>query len=572
MYNSRQKNGGRCIKKYILLLLVSTILIGFFYPFRLNRNPNIYLKTSQEKINLPIQYYNLTGNTIFIDDTDPEYNWNYTKYQYEWCSGNGTKQDPYTIENIFIRSERNEWHAEITFLKIINSNKFFIIRNCLIFIHDSNYTYYSRTCGIRLNNVSNGILDNNTIYGHYIGFDLYDVSNIELVNNHVSNNTMYGIHVFNHYNVTIKDNFFINKNPNSQRYGINTYYSGVENNNLKIINNTFVVNPNLIVKSSAPYLIQKNTFIQSSLHIEADNCTIINNTFKGNEIWLSGNSNYFFNNTMYNADVGVYGNRTYNIIKNNLMHGGCINVKKNGLYYESYRTYTEIVGNSFYNKDYFYAIDVNDINCLIIKNNLIFNTPNEGIRILNCGSHNISNNFIEGCYEGISLWDGWYNRIWNNTIKSNEIGIHFELSKRNYIYNNSIVENYKEGILLEATSSSLIHNNTIIGNQNSGLELISSSFNNITSNYLRYNSIGIRLEKSNYSRTSNNFLANNSVCIIQINCRSNVFENNSCDPITINDKPPRLPVLYSILITIFSALSIFAIVFLLIWKYIFTKD
>jgi len=34
-------------------------------------------------------YWDLTGSPIFIDDSDPNYNWRKTAAESDWCSGSG---------------------------------------------------------------------------------------------------------------------------------------------------------------------------------------------------------------------------------------------------------------------------------------------------------------------------------------------------------------------------------------------------------------------------------------------------------------------------------------------------
>ena len=109
-------------------------------------------------------YYNLTGSQIFIDDSNPNYNWSKTAAENDWCSGAGTIEDPYIVENVYI--DGNLSIEEIpgepysgNCLSTYDSTAYFIVRGC----------YFTRAgtgefnSGIFLRHTENGILYNNTL-------------------------------------------------------------------------------------------------------------------------------------------------------------------------------------------------------------------------------------------------------------------------------------------------------------------------------------------------------------------------------------------------------------------------
>ncbi|MHA1292446.1 MAG: hypothetical protein ACTSQJ_07245 [Promethearchaeota archaeon] len=65
-------------------------------------------------------------NPIIIND-----NWSDTADKHDWCYGDGTPWDPYIIENVVIDAQ-----SQTNGISILNSNDFFIIRNCTIFNAD----------------------------------------------------------------------------------------------------------------------------------------------------------------------------------------------------------------------------------------------------------------------------------------------------------------------------------------------------------------------------------------------------------------------------------------------------
>ena len=80
-------------------------------------------------------YYNLTGSTIVIDDADPNYNWSKTAAENPWCSGSGTLNDPYIIENVYIDGDMSIVETpgkslSANCLSIFRSTAYFIVRGC----------------------------------------------------------------------------------------------------------------------------------------------------------------------------------------------------------------------------------------------------------------------------------------------------------------------------------------------------------------------------------------------------------------------------------------------------------
>jgi len=97
----------------ILLILFNSvsIFIADFNGFSKNRLKNA-------------GYWTLT-NTIYIDDTDPNFNWSKTAEDNLWCVGNGTWSNPYKIENVTI-----DGLPKVSCIFIENSNVPFIVKNC----------------------------------------------------------------------------------------------------------------------------------------------------------------------------------------------------------------------------------------------------------------------------------------------------------------------------------------------------------------------------------------------------------------------------------------------------------
>ena len=72
-------------------------------------------------------YWDLTTTPIFIDDSDPNFNWSKTAVENDWCTGLGTWDDPYVIENVFMEAS-----SASQCITIQNSHTYFQIKNCTI--------------------------------------------------------------------------------------------------------------------------------------------------------------------------------------------------------------------------------------------------------------------------------------------------------------------------------------------------------------------------------------------------------------------------------------------------------
>ncbi len=200
------------------------------------KNPNIAVTWNTA------DYINFTGPPIkvdpfvwwyyriFIDDSDPNYNWSITAANNSWCTGSGTFSDPYIIEGLYIDAGGIEG-----MISIWHSDKFFIIRNNWFNFsgpneHDdgvllryaenglieNNIFTYTHT-GVLLEHFSNNntISDNIMISDHTTvglggrGIDIYQSDNVTVSNNKIRNH-YYPIGVWMSVNVTVEDNYLEN--------------------------------------------------------------------------------------------------------------------------------------------------------------------------------------------------------------------------------------------------------------------------------------------------------------------------------------------------------------------------
>ena len=124
-------------------------------------------------------------NKIYVVGT----NWSDAATQW-WCSGSGTEEDPYVIEDLEIDGQ-----DQYSGILIQNSTAYFRIENCtLLNIGSEN----SEKAGIQLINASNGYILNNTVktnsagnYGIYLAND----SDSNVIENNTVNYLEIGIYL-----------------------------------------------------------------------------------------------------------------------------------------------------------------------------------------------------------------------------------------------------------------------------------------------------------------------------------------------------------------------------------------
>ena len=67
----------------------------------------------------------LSGESIFIDDLNPDYGWKKFASDNAWCSGNGTFKNPYVLSNFVI-----DGYGALECITIQNSNVHFDVMYC----------------------------------------------------------------------------------------------------------------------------------------------------------------------------------------------------------------------------------------------------------------------------------------------------------------------------------------------------------------------------------------------------------------------------------------------------------
>jgi len=146
---------------------------------------------------------------IYIEGND-----NFTPANGVNGGGSGTENDPYIIENWDISAESA--HG----IEIRNTTAYFIIRKSLV--ENGRWGGY---CGIYLENVANGKVENCIVENNYFGIRLYYSSNNAISNNLVENN-LNGIRLEGSSNNLLYHNNLVNNGTQAYDDGTNRWDAG----------------------------------------------------------------------------------------------------------------------------------------------------------------------------------------------------------------------------------------------------------------------------------------------------------------------------------------------------------
>lgn len=349
----------RLIPLVISLFYISIILtlnLGYLDSYSIESNSQILIPEDPKMAaswNLP---------SFIIDDSGGgDYTWIQAANQ-SWCSGTGTWNDPYMLENITINGGNIG-----SCITIRNSTAYFIIQNCTLY--NSGPLSWPINARIELNNVNNGRLNKNELYlNGSLGISLYYSNNITVSENVIDVTIGEAIGLQYSSNNFILDNTVIGAGPVVHgAYGLNL----LESNQNEISGNT----------------IDRNDYDAIILY-GCDNNIISGNTVgngsRGIYLAYCNDNNITDNDIAWFSDQGIYLDNSNN---NNITENDINNNGLNGIYSSS-SNYSLIYHNNFSNND------MRGIYLSSCSNNLIY-----------------YNNFIEN---GINARDNGVDNDWDN--------------------------------------------------------------------------------------------------------------------------------------------------------------
>ncbi len=390
---------------FFSVLINSVILYSCLTRVQMNAKPEDQIEKNLKSSG----FWNLTGTPISIDDDNHSKNWSITAATYDWCSGSGTLNDPYLIENVTIDGQ-----GLGSCITIRNSDEYFIIRNCTLNNSGSNP---DTDGGIKLEGVDHGKLINNSCSdnngnGIYLYYSEYN----NLSGNILNNNTNYGMKLYgmsNHNEIT-------GNIANYNLIGISLYN----------------VHYSIISGNIASYNLLDGLNLEIGINNIISGNRIYNNSDSGINIYSGENSRIIGNLIDYNNEVGI-----------SIVDSPDCTVSRNNLTKNNYGVYLK-------------GSHIKEIS----NNNLSYN--NYGIYSLNCYRNSISSNIVDNNEIGIYLENSNNTDIRGNYIINNtDIGIHLVRSNDNNIFDNDVCSNannnYKSKFEVDCEGNIFKNNNCI---------------------------------------------------------------------------------------------------------------
>ena len=261
-----------------------------------------------------------------------------------------------------------------------------------------------------------------------------------------------------------------------------------------------------ITNSISSYFVIRNSIIQWNQE---------DNTFRMTGIFLSNTSKgQIVNNTVYDLTKGIHLNNISNVkiisntiydhtITNHMEEGILVensyflNVSKNKIYDISGTGNGMFLNSSFFNN---------------ITDNKIYDIANgNGVRLENSSSNKVSENIVYNNEVGITLQASHNNTFSRNNVSNNaDHGLVLDQSHNNSILENNIKDNTQEGIYIVNSHNNTIVKSEIKDNTINGIYVSNSDDNVISENKIQNNGDGIHLINSRFNSLSENTIYNNT--------------------------------------------------------------
>lgn len=432
------------MKKIVLLTLLSLMIT---VSVSLSAIPPNYMNTTSPNPTIEYSTNSVTStSSLKTNTTQAIYsNSGFTGVNSPW-TGSGTKTSPYVLDGYNISTSSSAYTIDIE-----GTTAYFVIKNCY-FSANSTGQY-----GIYLYNVTNGLIENNTINYSFIGIGVSISSNITIMKNIVTNSADWGINLNTNNLMTIYNNTI----TGSKYTG---FYSLMGSNSTVTYNN---ISYNDWSGSTTDYGI-------------TDDGSGVNMTYSHNIVNYNGQDGIWVHS--YSDDIV-----TYNTVEFN---------QGNGIYFGSSVT-TPGLMNVSYNYIAHNTQDGINIHLAVgnsVTNNIIINNGGNGV---NVGYQNYNNYFAD-----------------NNVSNNGQNGFLVAGSSSNVTVKGNIINSNSNGLYLMPlnntfASNSTFENNTISYSVNYGFYINSSNNNIFINNYVdkSQNNYGV----SDFNSTNNTFYLNSFV-------------------------------------------------------------
>jgi len=532
-------------KSRILVCLIVISLSFLFFPYK----SEFFFRSQQSNKD----HENLKTSSIIYGRVHILDNWSATVGNFSWCTGSGTSGDPYIIQDITING--NELG---TCLLIENSSVYFRIDNCTFFNSKWDGGSEPVYAGIKLKNVNNGTVINNTCYDNKVGINLDNCKNITVAENSIDNINYQGIRLDESNNNTIASNNVTNCGWNGIQFNyycddniitdniIDVLHPCIKlysSNNNKIIRNTVhsEYEESIILSNCEMTIIRENTFIEQGFGFDISGGMIVftsqtidsSNTLNGKPIYYYSNENSLTKDNFTNPGQIILAGCDNNFISDITIFNSSMGIS---MFYCDNNEFKNITMDHVENGIMMYQCDYNDIIEIFVNSSgKSYEGGIQGIFMDDCNYNNlIKNNITRFAQGSIALRGSYYNNISGNYISENYDGIYYENSNENLIHNN-IFESNTNGILFSQAHFNNITNNLFIDNSES-IKFYDCQNNSILNNDFLNNGIGVNLAgfTSNYNNTISSNLFNNNYYAIyssslgdETPAKSNFIINNN---------------------------------------------
>jgi len=306
----------------LIALAVLLITIGSISIFPIDLEDPVEM---QENVREPRKagFWDLTGTPIVIDN-----NWSNTRDMYDWCTGLGTVDQPFVIENVTIDGMQKSNCITIT-----NTNEYFEIRNCTIYNTTSDWSSIYQK-GIYIEYVDNGkILDCYFTQHNYTCIGIGFGSDIVIEDNTIENYGFLGMLIEMSDNITISSN-----NMTNGGYGVYVcviFDSDITNNRITNSYNGIRLQHYVVDNLDNHTNYIAHNFLKNITSSAIDISYMNNNTVYDNEIsqcygWAISNrarDNKIIKNTITNSSKGIGGGKGGNLIYLNYIETTGYNVE-----------------------------------------------------------------------------------------------------------------------------------------------------------------------------------------------------------------------------------------------------
>ena len=306
--------------------------------------------------------------------------------------------------------------------------------------------------------------DNNEIYNNRVYYNEWGIATNHGSGNQIYENTIYGNELGVYLDWPSTNNRVFNNNISSNSAGIKTNHNSTDN---MIAHNVLFSNAH------------------AGIHIETDRNTVTSNKANKNRIGIylaySHDNNLTNNNASLNSFEGIsLANSKNNTIANNTL----LSNSYYGIVLWDFSDENTVINNTISGGEYGICLGYSDKN--IVANNTIHNSV-KGIEFQQTSSNNTleSNTITLGTYGmliGIHSGDYRFNNILSNTVIGAQCGIYLDECDDSTVFNNDVRSN-DIGIYLNASTNDTLTNNTCTNNNQIGLYLSADS----TGNTINYN-------------------------------------------------------------------------------------